>query len=226
MAELQRMRGPTGPDPRATVLAQMMQGQGQTDPIHPMSPYQGQRKSPDLPTRADTQYMQDNPTDMALEDYVNRFGFERMNRADPNSMRVRGPGLPSYGAPMPRPREPDMNPNNSMGPYDKISEGEGTEGGANLRMSDMERRRKEGMTTEQEMEMVQKGMVPHDWEANKPFSGEVGSDQMRLKKLIDDDPGNADEHIKQFVELHSQSELPDEYQDDYEEMKQYPNMER
>jgi hypothetical protein len=69
--------------------------------------FRGQKGSPDLPAERDIQYMEMNPTDGVLMDYIDRFGFRRLDNP-----RGEPPGF----IPLPPSRYPDLDPNNPLGP--------------------------------------------------------------------------------------------------------------
>lgn len=200
----------SGPaDPRMEAIKQMMLQAGsrlpQADAYAGADPeaggktdsnsYTGQRGSPDLPSQRDNRMMQ-NSGDMGLQDYVDQFGWERMQ--NPN-------GPPAGYVPTPRPRQPDLNTN--TGGYGD-AEPQPVPPGVDLKPSDLARR---GVTTEQELQMVHDGIGKGDYtDGYVELTGNVEKDA----QLISDSP--TPENIKNFVDKHGEENLPDDVRADYE----------
>jgi hypothetical protein len=179
--------------------------------------YVGQRRSPDLPNRQDVQIMQGGG-DAALQDYVNRFGFERLQNPQ---------GPPRGYVPMPRERYPDLDPNNPIGPA-----AQEVPPGVTLRPQDIIRQQLEG-------EGSRSGDVAHPGgESVAPSAGEDAnapgpSDEQMLQRVqrgmggsggsikgvdVDEDRaaleagGYNEADVDAFVEHWGPDELPEDYQ--------------
>lgn len=117
------------------------------------NPYRGQKGSPDLPSSRDRQSLENNPTDSGYSQFVDRFGFEAMDPrygSDPNYI------------PTPRPRHPDLDYNNPIGPS-PLSMDEISRQGADFRPQDIDRMRRERLQHQDDIES-ETGTYPEDLE--------------------------------------------------------------
>lgn len=106
--ELQAVMDATEADQRR----QFYQGPDPQPDMSDFMEWQGEPDSPDLPSQEDIDMARNQAGDTGLQSFVDRFGWEALRKIPTLNYgpTTKGPGLPEEGAPMPRPRQPNVAP--------------------------------------------------------------------------------------------------------------------
>ena len=179
----------------------------------PGNPFPGRRGAPDMPSPRDEKRLAREPTDDNLQHFMDVFGEEALGNA---GRRKSGPS-PGY-TPQPRPRYPDVE-SDIMGGYTRKPVEDIMRQGADMDPGQMDRMRSEtdsrgeGMTDEDMLALVNKGMfqgVPSheltgDLEKDKATIDAVGNTMGNKQSL--EQEGLYQELMDKFIKMHGEENL-------------------